>query len=106
LQELNAFASQQLDFDLEEEAPPAYGDAFAARPGQPDSLTFHCFDTSETPKRTDVRDCSELIYAITAVRCKFLLLSLTFACLHDLAACLLLLGQTQIGVFKSELCNC
>ncbi|DBA86816.1 TPA: hypothetical protein ACH3X2_005399 [Trebouxia sp. C0005] len=30
--ELNAFASQQLDFDLEEEAPPAYGDAFAARP--------------------------------------------------------------------------
>ena len=33
LQELNAFASQQLDIELEEEAAPAYGDAFAARPG-------------------------------------------------------------------------
>ena len=51
LQELNAFASQQLDFDLEEEAPPAYGDAFAARPGQSDSLfAVHCFHTTEKPK--------------------------------------------------------
>ena len=49
LQELNAFASQQLDFDLEEEAPPAYGDAFAARPGHPHSLfAFHCCDTTES----------------------------------------------------------
>jgi len=71
LQELNAFASQQLDFDLEEEAPPAYGDAFAARPGQPDSLyAFHCFDTREMPELKDVRDRSEPIYAITAVCCK------------------------------------
>lgn len=62
LQELNAFASQQLDFDLEEEAPPAYGDAFAARPGQLDSLcAFYCFDSSQLPKLTGVRDCSEPI---------------------------------------------
>ena len=31
---LNAFASGRLDVELEEEATPAYGDAFAARPGQ------------------------------------------------------------------------
>lgn len=47
LQELNAFASQQLDIELEEEAAPAYGDAFAARPGV--LLPFHL---SATPLQT------------------------------------------------------
>lgn len=31
---LNAFASGRLDFELDDEATPAYGDAFAARPGK------------------------------------------------------------------------
>ena len=31
---LNAFASGRLDVELEDEATPAYGDAFAARPGK------------------------------------------------------------------------
>ena len=31
---LNAFASGRLDVELDDEATPAYGDAFAARPGK------------------------------------------------------------------------
>lgn len=31
LQELNAFASGRLDVELDDEATPAYADAFAAR---------------------------------------------------------------------------
>lgn len=37
---LNAFASGRLDFELEDEATPAYGDAFAARPGKHQCLGF------------------------------------------------------------------
>ncbi len=40
-QELNAFASGRLDFELEEDTTPAYGDAFAARPGDHARLSTH-----------------------------------------------------------------
>lgn len=41
---LNAFASGRLDVELNDEATPAYGDAFATRPGKHHllQLPIHC----------------------------------------------------------------
>ena len=51
----------------------------------------------------DAKDCSELIYAITAVRCSC---TRPYLCLCNLSVCVLLLVQMQTGLSETEKIAC